>query len=338
MKKEIILHIGSGKTGSTSIQKSLFANKNNFENIINYPLILDRKDNQIFRFAFCQLNNTPSNIRSQYKDDEKGFLDFQNSIKKSFEKLVKLSNAVIVSSEFLFLSQEEEIKKIHDYLKDLGFNSFKIIVYIRDPADYYLSVAQQALKTKSSISYPESFYYDFRKGILLWEKHFSNINVRLFKKELLIEQDVVKDFCSIIKGYGYPLNFVNFKRINETLSSEITQVMQDIYSKAPNELVHNKKEALRKFIILLTKKYSNIGSKPILKNEIKNFIYSRFYNDLNWLNNEFNYNLTFHENTYQLNEIKDFKDIVTSFDISLYEKILKNEELNIQTFFNELNI
>src|SRR5690554_3366923 len=111
MKKTAVIHVGSGKTGSTSIQNSLFREKDENDELIKYPLLLGN-NNQKFRFAFCKLENTPSNIRAQYKGSKEGFEDFQNQIKKCFEAEIAGCDDVLISSEFLFLSSLKEIKNI----------------------------------------------------------------------------------------------------------------------------------------------------------------------------------------------------------------------------------
>jgi hypothetical protein len=110
--RQIILHVGSGKTGSTSIQSSLFLNNKKNCVSLTFPSLLHYKNNQIFRFAFCELEKTPSDIRAKYLGDDKGYEKFQDDIKKSFELNIDGSNDVILSSEFLFLSSYEEVLNI----------------------------------------------------------------------------------------------------------------------------------------------------------------------------------------------------------------------------------
>ena len=99
--KKIILHIGSGKTGSSSIQQALYECRKENEAIFKYPKLLNFKGSQIFRFAFCPSSNTPSNIKGKYNNQPEAYAEYQESIKKSFISEVKNEEVVVVSSEFV---------------------------------------------------------------------------------------------------------------------------------------------------------------------------------------------------------------------------------------------
>ena len=111
--RKIILHVGSGKTGSTSIQRALYDCRHKNEAAFSFPLLLEWKNNQVFRFAFCDFTDTPSNIRNKYKDKPQEYKEFQNAIKDAFVKETIDKQLVVVSSEFLFLSSKKEVMKIN---------------------------------------------------------------------------------------------------------------------------------------------------------------------------------------------------------------------------------
>jgi len=77
----------------------------------------------------------------------------------------------------------------------LGFDEFHIIAYVRSPASYCLSVAQQALKTGPKLPQPSSFEYSIRNAIENWQNLAAkSFILREFSREKLISNDVVKDF------------------------------------------------------------------------------------------------------------------------------------------------
>lgn len=82
--KKIILHVGSGKTGSSSVQRALYESRENNSAIFTYPSLLKSVSSQIFRFAFCPSSNTPSNIRGKYFNKHEAYTEYQESIKDSF--------------------------------------------------------------------------------------------------------------------------------------------------------------------------------------------------------------------------------------------------------------
>jgi hypothetical protein len=322
MKKEIIIHIGSGKTGSTSIQNALFENQTLFEEKMVYPVTLNKSSNQLFRCAFCELEKAPGNIKSEYKNNIAGFKTFQKNIKEDFEVKTKNSDAVIVSSEFLFSAGEQEVLDIKSYLESLGFNSFKIVVYIRNPSDYYLSLVQQSVKNNPTLPSPENFGYDFKKTIILWREIFENLKVRLFQKGFLVENDVVKDFVSVMNQFGYVLDFKNPKRVNEGLSSELAQILQDIRKQYnPKNINFDKYQLLGREVLKLIEKYASKGSKPILSYDIKDYINFRFQDDLKWLNQEYLFDLDINSGINKISKVTEFCDLVTDFNPTLYNEM-----------------
>jgi len=113
--KTCVLHIGSGKTGSSSIQRALskYIQVDHAKYI--YPKIGNRQDNQVFRLAFCNLENTPINFRSKYRDKADEFRDWQESILHEFKEKTNNSKDIIISSEFLFLSGEKKFTQSKDF-------------------------------------------------------------------------------------------------------------------------------------------------------------------------------------------------------------------------------
>lgn len=186
MSRSIVIHIGSGKTGSTSIQKNLYHNKSNNDQKIFYPTLLEHKTNQIFRFAFCESNKTPSNIRKKYNKKPQEYKKFQCKIIADFLSKTKGYQHVVLSSEFLFLSTDDEIQVIKAFLEEAGFTKLYIVCYVRNPADYYLSVAQQAMKSKSKIPTPSNFGYEISKTLKRWASiDPTRLIVKEFDRKLL---------------------------------------------------------------------------------------------------------------------------------------------------------
>lgn len=227
VNRKAIIHIGSGKTGSTSIQASLSKIENSKS--LYFPKILSYENNQVFRFAFCQLEKTPRNIRLKYENNAQGFAQFQKAIKESFSKACEeIKNDVIISSEFLFLSGRSEVSSIKQFLESLGFNEFHIIAYVRSPDSYYLSVAQQALKTGPQLPQPLNFDYAIKNSLETWLTFQpASFNVREFDRPKLVEGNVVKDFEYLLNGIGISCKLPNAENQNQTMSAEATQIIQD---------------------------------------------------------------------------------------------------------------
>jgi len=137
-----LIHIGTGKTGSTAIQKAL-ANS-----ILGDPYVYYQFDDYHHNLLEVAIKDIESWHRVNVKK-------YKNSSSIAIAKAKKLSTLMkegnergmvnIVSSEYLFsLSMDE----INNFLNLLGCssNNIKVIVYIRQPSKYVLSAIQQFVK------------------------------------------------------------------------------------------------------------------------------------------------------------------------------------------------
>jgi hypothetical protein len=322
--KKIILHIGSGKTGSSSIQQALHECREQNKGIFKYPKLLNFNGNQIFRFAFCPSSGTPSNIRRKYANKKEAYLEYQESIKNSFISEVANENCVVVSSEFLFLSTEEEVRKIKEFFSSLGFDEIHVIMYLRDPAKYYLSAAQQSLKNQPNMPTPDNFRYELTTAIDNWSSiKPTSLTVKEFNRSTLEAGDVVKDIEKYINNIDDSNATLNVShQQNETMSVEGTIILQeyhqllsrcnfdfDIYDTYARRARYFSKKAGR-------------GTKPKLKNEISSYIYRKYESELKLLNQKFNIFSELVDNTLLdidlVGEFVSFLDIVDSFDIDSY--------------------
>lgn len=195
--------------------------------------------------------------------------------------------------------------------------------HIREPSSYYLSVSQQALKTQGRLPQPNSFFYDFKRQIEWWESVFNDITVRAFRKDLLAYNDVVLDFRWVLEKYGYRLKLEPV-RLNETISSEASQVMQDFHLgrfDGDNFLCTYNTE--RKIVGRFIRLSSGIGSKPCLKGCVRKEISYRFNREIDWINGRFGFDFgcedfSKHES---VGEILEFRDIVCDFSTDIYESL-----------------
>jgi hypothetical protein len=327
--KRIVLHIGSGKTGSTSVQRALYESKSANDNTIFYPILLNHKGNQIFRFAFCDVNDTPSNIKRKFLNDPEGYLEYQESIKKSFEQSIDGYDDVIISSEFLFISDREEVVRIKEYLVGLGFEQIFIFMYLRDPAKYYLSVAQQALKNQAKLPKPESFRYNMIGAVRNWEEIAgSNLFVQEFERELLYNNDVVDDFSEFLFKIGYSAKLVLSSNVNESMSVESAMLLQEFHrllelSEMSEDSFLNNKLRARRFS---NKSYG--GTKPKLKKNISDYVYFLYRDELTELYNRFGVFSGIKELSDEMSEHDFavpspcyFTDIVNGFDFDKYNEL-----------------
>lgn len=318
--KTIILHIGSGKAGSTSIQAALLEYARTHKKCdFSYPQI-ERGGNQTFRFAFCSPEEATINIRKRFSGPAglNDFIGYQKMIKRAIRREALKHTKMILSSEFLFLSTKKEIAKIKKFLENIGFEKFGIVAYVRDPADYYLSVAQQALKNRSKMPLPNNFNYDFISSIDRWSEIFDSslVVVREFNTERLKGNDIITDFSDSIKSFDMDCNLPFVKPENQSMSAEFTQASQDYYSLFPECNYSHIKAAIEKNTDIL-----HSGSRPKLKPMVRSFIYNDRRDQLDEAACRFGIFNNVNTRDCQpvvLGDVVNFRDIVSDFNESNY--------------------
>ena len=186
LKKQVFVHIGTNKTGTSSIQHLLATNRDVLiDNNVCYPRLLgdEAAHHQLYLWL------------SQSKKHKKELQHFLREI-KPFGK-------VILSSEALCdLRDPNSLKSL---LKDWDV---KIIMYLRDPVRYSLSWWQQDIQMGKRFEDPASYLRVKKRSYLelvrRWENVFgrSNLRIRVYDREHLPQGDIVRDFKELTEIDG----------------------------------------------------------------------------------------------------------------------------------------
>ncbi|MDA7700418.1 hypothetical protein N8804_01065 [Methylophilaceae bacterium] len=196
MKKNIFIHIGSPKTGSTSIQGFLS---------LNYKKLLAEG------FYYPNLDEG-RNVRDRDKKSldiwiNGGVLHNINSFKVLLKKFNRLKcRNLILSDEALFDDEgrwyNKEVKKL------LNNYQVKLIVYLRPAPSFFASYWQELLKYNLAETLEDFITEDIRypyyerllalKNLILKIKK-ENVVLRVFSKKKLFQENLIYDFLNIIK-------------------------------------------------------------------------------------------------------------------------------------------
>jgi hypothetical protein len=185
-----------------------------------------------------------------------------------FDELRSAPNAILSNEDLSYFSAAS-VEQLRADLEDLGFQEFHIVLYVRDPADYFLSMLHSVLKlslgTSPSGHDPATFHYDFLRTADTWEQTFpGSVEVRHYRHDP--DFDVVQDFSSVMVGrFGMtiPLRSV---RANTSLSAEGLKIMQD-YRLAfwPDNGGVATPDAVRLYEMLARSTTDVAQTKPVLK-------------------------------------------------------------------------
>jgi hypothetical protein len=232
------LHIGTGKTGTSSLQLFLHANRELLaENGVLYTKSLGATNN--VEIAKYGLNSSEFDKSFYFQNKGVKTKDGKNKFdERVVEKLnVEINSAkrrgikkVIISSEHFAtdLRDINNIKRIKDLFEIVGINVKTVVVYIREQSSYIFSdyntrilMGEYKYNTPNIPSSENNSVLNHAHTIKIWAKSFvdAEINVRIFEKEKLINGNSVDDFISLA-GLREITDFKYTKANNESLSGD----------------------------------------------------------------------------------------------------------------------
>jgi len=271
---KLILHIGSFKTGTTSIQNTFY---NNAKELFKYNIVYPEIGKNHRWLAYWDDGTRLSNEHNTVKQEA---LKYINDGKKYLSRLVELNQdkTLFISSEFLFTTPLNELFLLKEYLNN-HFDEVVILAYVRNPADMLTSWVSESVKNgehtlKSGMEKIKP--YVALKYLYNYKEVFGSekMIVRRYGREYFINQDLFDDL--FISSMGKVIK-INKHTSNISLTLEALQVAEKVNDDYP------KNSANRGFINYL---YGISGQKfkvpkkyiSMIDNESKPYL-ERFYNE-----------------------------------------------------------
>ncbi|MGK7909745.1 MAG: hypothetical protein AB4040_21265 [Synechococcus sp.] len=204
--RKVFLHIGTAKTGSTSIQTFLSHNRDLlYKNNYLYPSSPGKK-NHLKLASFALDDSKMPHVRKlcgiKSRDD---IIPFRESFTSDILNEVHSSKAtnIIFSNEHCdLLLLDSEVKRLHDLISQISSDT-TIILYVRRQDDFLTTMYSTMIKNGKTTKFSlprKNDRYNFYALANRYAKYFgkNNIKVRLFKSELLKNSDVVDDFLDLV--------------------------------------------------------------------------------------------------------------------------------------------
>jgi len=227
IRKNIYIHIGMHKTGSSSIQQSLFSNLMD-DDFFYIPL---NGANHSGAVQFLFRDNASEILTAQinkisHKEAEKKRERIKEKLLQDIQG-AKQKN-LIVSGEGIIHLDLNELTNLKRFFESHLFR-IHIIGYVRPPASYMVSAFQQRLKMNFVHSDLESISPSYEWRLNKFDEVFGKQNVTLWKYDpkAFPGGDVVLDFCHKL---GISFNPRKVIRVNESLSQEAIALLY-IYRK-----------------------------------------------------------------------------------------------------------
>lgn len=210
--KRVFLHIGLPKTGTTTLQNFLFkfSEELKSEGILYSRNLGFRGKDRSLRTGHHSLAYDVLGIKGHGDGTywSKLFEEINNSN----------SDTIIISAEAFWLCSEAEICKVAKYLENY---SVKIIVYLRNPLSFLISLYKQRIKKghyyQSFRKFIDEFYTGYGYTLTKWASAFGkeNIKVCIYDK-VKVNPGLEEDFLHLlsIDADRFPQYFLNKQKAN----------------------------------------------------------------------------------------------------------------------------
>ena len=243
-----LLHIGTEKTATTTLQNWLYANKAELSKAKVYLSDNLGKTNNRLIPAYFKKNLDDwamhNGVRNQVEKD-KYFNGFIEKLIKEVSIAEKSHKTFIITSEHLHsrLTTKKEIEHLHSFLVSV-FDKVKIVCYFRDQFDVAVSLYSTALKTDSFTDIesfvdqakPDNYYYNYLRIADNWSEVFGkeNCSFRIYDRAKFIRNDIRLDLLSLL---GLDIDSLELEMTieasNESLSLLQSAVFKVINRKIP---------------------------------------------------------------------------------------------------------
>ena len=342
--KTIILHVGDTKTGSTSIQKTLFYEKNQellAKKGYLFPKCWEPNHSVKMLSAFGSTPETlKRNIIIGFTKEEVTEYNYRNL--NQLQKEIHNTNFkhLILSGELISSMKTNELKEMRDFLiEKVGSNqtqkqsiSFRVILYIRNPKDHVSSRIQNIIRWGSDFQSAYQKVSDhldhyYREKIEALQDTFGKNNIEVFQFEGAKKNKygIAGHFLSLLDFTEKELSQIKFFRVNNRISKKAAEIISFINEKQP--LIKNQKLSSGRFKEDTMPLFSLKGDKFDLTPEQKKNILTKALPDILWLKE--NLQIDYLNSQVFMNEMKNKNTMNFSYtkeDCRFLRKALKKTQ------------
>ena len=248
------LHIGTAKTGTTTIQRFLAMNSKVLQKVglSTVPETCTSKkqmNSRLLSIASFDSDRRDDWTRRHGIDSDQDLRQEQSEIRKSITQAIHAldSPSVVLSGEHMHmrLTRPSEISRLKELLQSAGCTEFLVHIYLRHQASYRYSQIAESIKNgdvhktidlRDPATYRPTFHesYDYAASLQRWSDVFgaASIKPRIFENSSFHNGSLIDDFSSAL---GLP-NTMEYKvphEENVKLSREALEILNRINSLIP---------------------------------------------------------------------------------------------------------
>ena len=247
--KKLIYHIGTYKTGSTSLQYFLINNHKHFENLgmgvfvpkEAYPNPLSQKPalrklegpdhTGAFLNRHIQLDDPTNYIKTFGEDGYNMSVNSDRINMAAFKNYFAKHDSVIVSKEGTYMMGLDFWIKFRQLMAELGISEVQFVLYIRRQDQYIDSYYRETVKPDFSALDMNGVFekpkndFDYYAAVSRLEQVFGEgcVILRRYGPDYLVNGDIRQDFCSAL-NIPWKSDFDIGKNKNPSYSYDLTEV------------------------------------------------------------------------------------------------------------------
>ena len=250
----VILHIGTVKTGTTTIQEFIHQNRSGLalQNLITVEGFGKKNNHDFVSFFEKAIGSWARRrrIRTQEQKEEY-FSSFESRFLREItlreKRIARERGAVLITSEHFSadLRTREELESIKDFLGKY-FHSIKVIGYFRPQVEMAVSLYSEKLKGQGIVPLerhlancnPDNWLFNFHKIAKLWSSVFGkqNLHLRIFARTKMIKGDIRHDFLDALSAVGCPINLDSLSFDQKPANESLFRLQGSVF-RAINEVV-----------------------------------------------------------------------------------------------------
>lgn len=293
-----ILHIGTEKTGTTSIQSFLALNRAVLRKAgFLVPVSLGKTNHRTLAAMVTPDEYDDDFFRRQNLFDPESRRAAKAHWRKSFVQQLDRARpeTVLISSEHLHsrLRSDTEVAALRDFLRPL-FDQIHILIYLRDPAETAASAHSTAIKNGragATIARPGDPYVrllvDHQATLTRWSACFGEaaLTVRLYDPQSFHSGTLLADY---IRACDLPdLAYALPQRRNESLSAHGLEVLRRVNDLVPAFLEDGRINPLRKGLVAFFERHFSQGPRLAMSDDLRR-AYDQAYGPSNeWVRRQY---------------------------------------------------
>jgi hypothetical protein len=258
---DLVLHIGSGKTGTSSVQHLLSESRERLAKLGTlYPRSPGRARHVrlgLFIRPDAGLVNQISWHEGNYSSPAEFREDFQHKLFAEINS--SRLTRVLLSDEALYGSTVEALKRLRAFTDAIA-RSIRLVVYLRRQDDHLCSRYQQVVKTGEVRRLSERLEqvdftktYDYHARLRTWQRLMepSEFVIRPFERERFVDGSLYQDFFEAAGLEARADDLETVGSVNESLDAEAVELLRilNVY-RVENEaavpgLINNRKLVAR---------------------------------------------------------------------------------------------